>query len=108
MDQTKFLQGQLCESAYGRMAITRLIIQRRDIDNWYYHEISSEIKGRKQFEYNMNVIRKQHASNQRESLSQSCSPIAMKSDYQITSYKQHESIKPYLPQYNMGPFNNMV
>ena len=61
-----------------------------------YHEISSEVKGHKQFEYIMNVTRKQHASNQRESLSQSCSPKSMKSNYQITSYKQHESIKPYL------------
>ena len=54
----------------------------KDIDNWY-HESCSEIKGLKQFEYYMNGIRKQHFSNQRESLSQSCSRIAVKTYYQI-------------------------
>ena len=31
----------------------------------------------------------------------------MKSDYQITLYKQHESVKPYLSEYNLGPFTNI-
>ena len=31
----------------------------------------------------------------------------MKTHYQITLYKQHESIKPYLSEYNQGTFANM-
>ena len=31
----------------------------------------------------------------------------MKTDYQISLYKQRESIKPYLSEYNLGPFTNM-
>ena len=31
----------------------------------------------------------------------------MKTDYQIALYKQHESIKPYLSEYNLGPLTNM-
>ena len=41
-------------------------------------------------------------------LSQSCSRTAMKTDYQMALYKLHESIKPYLSQYNLGPFTYMV
>ena len=48
----------------------------------------------------------ENVSNQRESLSQSCSRTAMKTDCQIALYK-HESIKPYLSEYNLGPFTNI-
>ena len=54
----------------------------KDIDNWYYHIIKVALRSNN-FEYYINGIWKQHISNQRESLSQSCSHTAMKTDYQI-------------------------
>ena len=50
----------------------------------------------------MNGAQKQHIFNQRESLPQTCSCTAMKTDDQIALYKQHESIKPYLSEYNLA------
>ena len=113
MGQTRFFllrTALLCESAYGCMTTRWLIIQ------WSQKTLIIDIiipwilpwdQRPKQFEYYMNGIRKQHVSNQRESLSQSCSCTAMKTDYQTALYKQQESMNPYLSEYNLGPFTNM-
>ena len=93
MDQTKFFQlgtVLLWENTYGCMTTRRLIIQ------WSQNVLIIDIiipwkffwdQGFKQFEYYTNGIRKQHFSNQRESLSQSYSCIAVKTDYRIAKYK---------------------
>ena len=91
MDQTKLFQlikdsfvVEECIRVHDNKAVDNPM-KPKDIDNWYYHimKVALRLKGLKQFEYYMNGIRKHHISNQRESLSQSCSRAAVKTNCQI-------------------------
>ena len=93
MDQTKFFQlrtALLLESAYGCMTTRRLIIQWSKkiliIDIIMSRKLLWDQRPqtiRILYEWNT----KKHISNQRESLFESCSRTAVKTDYQIAKYK---------------------